>query len=472
MWLYLRRVSIEQLTICPQLIPKKHFTNKAIATQLERAIKVASGRCGGLDIDVDHDAHKFVACIMWVILGRHRSAAAPSQARAAWTEVVKERVDRLYRGEFAALFNEAAAAADMAGPRCGQVDQVWRAVELAHLGKVSKSFGALTSGGVLPLEEAAVREAFSTFLQPNNESPIAGWRDFVTQSGGADPGSAVYKFELGECEVIGANGQIRTVDTLEHALHQCDTTAAAGISGLSFDLLKRMDPATIRPLLRIWFGQGRWDYTRRVDGREEGVAYHAELHALLVSNRGVALDKDGTGFTPGRAVTNLRPISIGDAVRRLAAKAMLLQLGSGVEAMLRETNQYGAGTKNGADLVYHKLNESMDSYVAAAVASGITTGDAVNAFCSMKRAAMQRGVLKFEPKLLPSFDFLYGPNATGSCYFYGAGDLRPLGSCRMTDGVAQGDGFGPLFFSLGLDELLTAVREAMRDLTVDSTMLG
>ncbi len=62
----------------------------------------------------------------------------------------------------------------MAGPRCGQVDQVRRAVELAHLDKVSKSFGALTSGGVLPLEEAAVREAFRTFLQPNNESPIAG----------------------------------------------------------------------------------------------------------------------------------------------------------------------------------------------------------------------------------------------------------------------------------------------------------
>ena len=146
-----------------------------------------------------------------------------------------------------------------------------------------------------------------------------------------------------------------------------------------------------------------------MDGREEGVAFHAELHALLVSNRGVALDKDGTGFTPGRAVTNLRPIIIGDAVRRLAAKAMLLQLGSRVEAMLQATNQYRAGTKNGADLVYHKLNESMDSYVAAAVASGITTGDAVNAFCSMKRAAMQRGVLNFEPKQPPSFNFLYGP---------------------------------------------------------------
>jgi len=42
----------------------------------------------------------------------------------------------------------------------------------------------------------------------------------------------------------------------------------------------------------------------------------------------------------------------------------------------------------------------------------------------------------------------------------------------LTDGVAQGDGLGPLFFSLGLDELLTAVREAMRDLNVDNIMLG
>ena len=152
MWSYLRRVPIEQLLMRPQLIPKKHFTNKAIATQLERAIKVASARCGGLDMDVDHDAHKFVACVMWVILGRHRSAVAPTHARAPWAEVVKERVDRLYRGEFEELFGVAAAAAEVAGPRDGQVDQSRRAVELAHqyshLGKVSKAFGALTSGGV------------------------------------------------------------------------------------------------------------------------------------------------------------------------------------------------------------------------------------------------------------------------------------------------------------------------------------
>lgn len=37
-----------------------------------------------------------------------------------------------------------------------------------------------------------------------------------------------------------------------------------------------------------------------------------------------------------------------------------------------------AGTKNGADPMYHTLNQSMDSYVAAAVPSGITLGDAAN----------------------------------------------------------------------------------------------
>ena len=111
----------------------------------------------------------------------------------------------------------------------------------------------------MPLGEAAVRDSFSAFLRPNNEPPIAGWREFVVESGGAETGSAVYKFELGECEIIGPNVDSRMEDTLEYALQLCDTTAAAGVSGLGFDLLARMDAATVRPLLRVWFGQGRWD---------------------------------------------------------------------------------------------------------------------------------------------------------------------------------------------------------------------
>ena len=47
-----------------------------------------------------------------------------------------------------------------------------------------------------------------------------------------------------------------------------------------------------------------------------------------------------------------------------------------------------------------------------------------------------------------------------------------MGSCLLKDGIAQGDGFGSLFFAFGLDEFLTAIREFMRNLQVDSTMVG
>jgi hypothetical protein len=231
--------------------------------------------------------------------------------------VVEERVDRLYLGDFEAMFREAVVAAEAAEPRGGRADRVRRAVELAHLGKVSKSLGALTTGGTLPLEEEAVRDAFTAILQPNSPGPIEDWRTFVARAGVEGPDSAVYKFELGECEITGPSGQVVRVDTLEYAMQQLDSTAAPGISGLGFDILKRMSPATIRPLLRVYFGQGRWDYSRRVDGQEGGAAYHAELHALLVSVRGIALEKAGTDFEQGRAVRNTRPVGCRGFERRL-----------------------------------------------------------------------------------------------------------------------------------------------------------
>ena len=222
---------------------------------------------------------------------------------------------------------------------------------------------------MLPLEEESVRDAFTALLQPDNAPPPVSWRTFVEQTEGAPPPeSDVYKFELGECEVTGPDGQAKTVDTLEHALFKCDPTAAAGISGLGFDLLRHMSPDTLRPLLRVYFGLGRWDYTRRLG--VDGPAYHEDMHSYLVSVRGVALDKDGSGFERGRAVKNLRPIGVGDCLRRLAAQCQLLQLGGPIGVALARNGQYGAGFKNGTDTVYHLIAKSLDAFVAAAVAGG------------------------------------------------------------------------------------------------------
>ena len=103
--------------------------------------------------------------------------------------------------------------------------------------------------------------------------------------------------------------------------------------------------------------------------------------------------------------------------------------------------------------------------VATGVAGGVAQTDARNAFCSIHRAAIQRGILRLAPELLPTFDFLYGPNAIGSCVYDGGGGSQPKGSCLVPGGVQQGDGFGSIFFGFGADEMITGVRGRMREVT-------
>ena len=263
-----------------------------------------------------------------------------------------------------------------------------------------------------------------------------------------------------------------TVDTLEWVLAHLDRASAAGCSGLDFAVIRLLKPNVVRPLLQAYLAQGTWDYSRRVDGRADGALYHRETHALLIYVRGIALDKDGTGYEAGRAVTNLRPIGIGECLRRVAGRCQLLQLEKSVGVHLSRNGQFGCGFRNGTSTVYHVVSKALDALVASNTPGASAETDAKNAFGSIFRAAIQRGIIKHAPSLLPTFDFLYGPNAEGKCFFFQPGRSSPVGSCGIPDGVQQGDVFGPLFFSLGLDELLTAVRERMRNLPVDDTMIG
>ena len=292
----------------------------------------------------------------WLIHGRRRPVGAC--ANSPWRDLVEERVNRLYRGDFEAIFAESVEAALAAGRRQGSADKARRAQELARLGNVSKALGALTSGGVLPLDQEAVRTALTALLQPGSSPELPErWKTFVEQGGGTvpPPQDPVYRFELGECEVMGPDGAPVTVDTLVHALQTSDPTTAAGISGLGFSDLRRISPEVIRPLLKPYFGQGAWDYTARVDGLSDGAFYQLETHALIISVRGVALDKTGRGYTRGQAVDNPRPICVGESMRRLAGQCQLLKLGGGVGATLAKNGQYGAAFKNGTDTIYQAV---------------------------------------------------------------------------------------------------------------------
>ena len=94
----------------PQLIPRKHVSNKIIVTQVERAIKLALARSEGLDIHVDHDAQT----IHCPVVGHHWEAPLSPRPQPSASPVGGGRQGACrsaLTGEFEALFDEAAAAA-------------------------------------------------------------------------------------------------------------------------------------------------------------------------------------------------------------------------------------------------------------------------------------------------------------------------------------------------------------------------
>ncbi len=100
------------------------------------------------------------------------------------------------------------------------------------------------------------------------------------------------------------------VRTLEHAGARLAVVLHHG-SGqyfrLGYGFLSGMSLTTVRPLIRVWFGQGRWER-------------HADLYVPLISNRRCPrqgrLPNDhvcfpiGSEFFAARAVADLRPIGI------------------------------------------------------------------------------------------------------------------------------------------------------------------
>ena len=135
--------------------------------------------------------------------------------------------------------------------------------------------------------------------------------------------------------------------------------------------------------------------------------------------------------------------------------------------------ELSVGFANGTDTAYQLVARALDAFVANEVAGDTSEVDARSAFGSIFRGATQRGVVKLAPELLSALSFLYGmAEVMGRCYFYGRGRAAHLGSCLIPCGVQQGDVFDPLFFALGLDELLLQIRARMRNLPVDSTYMN
>ena len=66
MWLYLRRVPIDRISLQPALISQKYRVEEAIYAQLDRAVRAAAAHCADADRDASGDAQKFVVRVIWL----------------------------------------------------------------------------------------------------------------------------------------------------------------------------------------------------------------------------------------------------------------------------------------------------------------------------------------------------------------------------------------------------------------------
>ena len=145
----------------------------------------------------------------------------------------------------------------------------------------------------------------------------------------------------------------------------------------------------------------------------------------------------------------IRPIAVGEVIRRLVGKLLLAHEGLRVQECLQEVGQYGVKVKGGADAIIQTVRTWMaDPAKRDEIAVKF---DFENAFNTVSREAIRDEVKEHFPSMLAWYDFCYGTPAMLMCQ----GSILP---CRSMQGVQQGDPLGPLLFALGIRKLCKAVQ--------------
>ena len=164
----------------------------------------------------------------------------------------------------------------------------------------------------------------------------------------------------------------------------------------------------------------------------------------------------------------LRPIAVGEVIRRLTSKCLSFAV-RGASARLLAPTQVGVGVRGGSEAVVHALGRTLNNPSLAPSQRWTLFVDFSNAFNEVDREEM----------FIQSRAVMPGISAwLESCYssppFLRFGS-RTLRSCR---GVQQGDPLGPLAFALALRPLTASISRAAPSLPLhvwyldDGTLVG
>lgn len=217
------------------------------------------------------------------------------------------------------------------------------------------------------------------------------------------------------------------------AIRAVNSQASAGYSAWTFSLIRTLAETTGAITGGSWTGS----ITR--------------LFNLMLRDR---LSRDW--WTPSRAVllpkgsNTWRPLGIGDAFYRILGKAVMIAIGDRIGQEIRPI-QLGVGTSGGSEIAGRMANVML----AAHHDNALINLDLSNAFNTIPRRLMWRGVLRHAPDLGHWFRWAYGQPT----------DLRLTSgqvACRSETGSRQGDPLASLIFCLGFQFLLEDVSWELR----------
>ncbi len=165
-----------------------------------------------------------------------------------------------------------------------------------------------------------------------------------------------------------------------------------------------------------------------------GLAPHALAPLLASAPLAPLLKKDG----------GIRPVAIGEVLRRLVSKLALTKVRHKAATMLSPL-QVGVGVPHGAEAIIHGLNRAIRDKDHITQDSTLVLVDLENAFNMVSRQAFIDAIYQYFPALTQWVLYTYGCEAVLFC-----GSEIISASC----GVQQGDPLGPLLFCLVLQPLL------------------
>eukprot|EP00731_Ephydatia_muelleri_P013521 Em0007g831a len=165
--------------------------------------------------------------------------------------------------------------------------------------------------------------------------------------------------------------------------------------------------------------------------------------AASLTNGGslTALVKGKPGFPP-----DIRPIAVGEALRRLTGKCLCAVLKSKASEFFAPF-QFGVACPAGAEKVIHGLRHCIEEHWEEEDFVVLKI-DMCNAFNLVSRQALLDECAFHFPDLLPWASWCYGQQPLLQ---------HPLGTLTSEVGVQQGDPLGPMFFSLVLHKLVSAI---------------